>query len=421
MNTLERFGGRRLAALVLSLLVMVSGALAGGVARAQPVGQGDAAGPACAWQIMSNDQILNVAFPDSGATYWVLPYHLGPGQSITLTGQYPDARYFSLNTYGTDFNTVDTLRDNQIQPEEGSANPYATVAPSAAGRNWTATVVSGPADPARNEIRGLREGQQSSVGFLIVRIYVPADPASPSGGVHLPTVTMNLGGGMTLPLSPCATPFDPRAYSGPIAAALTAVFDRAIGNAAAGAFPGGAPEATFITPASTSGLFPNGDNKYIGAGLTYQPGRVLVIRGMAPSFPDTRAGESPATTGVAMRYWSMCQNDRVTPYPVVGCADDYQTRIDSGGYYTFVVAAAEDMTASADSTITMLPWGDITVPNKVVFIRNMLPSEQFYPWSIQAAQDSGVDPATSMGPYYPRATYCDVTVLQSQGWQACYT
>jgi catechol 2,3-dioxygenase-like lactoylglutathione lyase family enzyme len=27
--------------------------------------------------------------------------------------------------------------------------------------------------------------------------------------------------------------------------------------------------ATFVNPGSTSGLFPNGDNKYVGAGLTY--------------------------------------------------------------------------------------------------------------------------------------------------------
>ncbi len=36
------------------------------------------------------------------------------------------------------------------------------------------------------------------------------------------------------------------------------------------------------------------------------------------------------------------------------------------------------------------------------------------------AQASGADPATSMGPYYPRAAYCDVSVPASRGCQACY-
>lgn len=103
---------------VMSAMVAVA-TLASSVARAAPVPQGTAPGPACAWQIMSNRDDLNVAFPDVNATYWVLPYALGAGDSISLAGRYPNARYFSLNTYGTDFNTVDTLRDNQIRPTSG--------------------------------------------------------------------------------------------------------------------------------------------------------------------------------------------------------------------------------------------------------------------------------------------------------------
>lgn len=413
----------RVGAIVGFLVGAVLAAVAGVVpAPASAAPQGYAPGPGCAWQLMSNSTDLNVAFPDANATYWILPYALGPGDSIRLSGTFPAARYFSLNTYGTDLDTVDTLRDNQIRPDAGSINPFAAPVrmPPPSKRTWHATVVPGAADHSRNEIRGLPAGGQNvPVGFLIVRIYVPDDPKSPNGGVTLPNVTFSIAG-QSVPVAPCAQPFNPRNYNGPIAQALTRVFDDAIGNAASGSFPGDAAEATFVNPASTSGLFPNGDNKYIGSLLTYRPGRVAVIRGKAPSFPNSRAGQSPATPGEQLRYWSMCQNDKVTPYPVVACAADYATRIDADGYYTYVVAAPSDLTAQvAGSDLTVIPWGSTSVP-KVVFLRNMLPSADFYPNSVQASQANKSDPASTMGPYYPRATYCAATTVRTAGWQACY-
>lgn len=417
----EKFGFVRSVrrAALLAVMALVPMAF---TAPAQAAPQGYAPPPGCAWQLMSNNHDLNVAFPDANATYWILPYVLGGNDSISLTGTYPTARYFSLNTYGTDFNTVDTLRDNQIKPDSGG-NPYASVgASSALGKGrWHATVVNRDADHHRNEIRGLPAAgaQRIPMGFLIIRVYVPNDPTSNNGGVTLPDVTMHLGGS-SIHLPPCATPFNPSNYSGPIAAAMTSVFDNAIGQAAGGSFPPNSPDVTFVNPASTSGLFPNGDNKYIGSRLTYQPGRVAVIRAKAPTFPNTRAGASPAQSGVQLRYWSMCQNDKVTPYPVVACAADFQTRIDSQGYYTYVVAAPQDMAQTNDPALTVIPWGSTTVPVKVVFLRYMLPSAAFYPMTVQASQAQHSDPATTMGPYYPRATYCDVNVLRSQGYQGCY-
>lgn len=375
--------------------------------------QGSAAGPQCAWRLMAGSRTFNVAFPDTNATYWVMPYALGPGDSIELSGRYPAARYFSLNTYGTDLDTVDTLPDREIRPATGS-NPYAST--TGTGGTWRARVVNGPADHARNQLRALPTGQRAPVGFLIVRVYVPDDPRSPSGGVPLPTATMHLGG-TSVVLPPCATPFDPSEYQGPIASGLRSAFDSALARAATGSFPANAPEAVFANPARTGGLFPNGDNAYIGASLTYRPGRVAVIRGKAPTFPDTRAGVSPATPGMAVRYWAMCQNDKVPPYPVVDCAADFQTPLDGDGYYTYVVATPAEARQLRGRGLKILDWGATDVP-KVVLLRNMLPSSSFAE-SIQRAQRSGTGLAASMGDYYPRATYCDVGVLAAQGYSAC--
>lgn len=382
----------------------------------------------CAWQIMSNSTNLNIAFPDVNATYWVLPYALQDGDRIDLAGWYPYARYMSLNTYGTNFDTVDTLRDNQITPDVGSGNPFADPAATnlpAPQRRWHATVTTGAADHSRNEISALPTGadtQRVPLGFLIIRVYVPDDPQSAAGGVPLPEVTLTQAG-RTVPVPACAAPFDPATVTGPVGAAATAVVDKAIEAAASASFGANAPEATFVNPSSTSGLFPNGDNKYVGARLTYRPGRVVVVRGRTPSFPDTRAGTPPTESGVDVRYWSMCQNDLLTPYPVVDCAADFQTAVDDAGYYTYVVAAPGDVPAraTADPAVTVLPWGSTDVPAKVLFMRHMLPGQQFYPNSVQASQATGENPATSMGDYYPQSTYCATDTFQSGGWQACFS
>ncbi len=379
-------------------------------------------GPApCAWRFMSDGDILNVAFPDENATYWALPYALGPNDSIEVSGTYPAARYFSLNTYGTDLDTTDTLRDDQIVPDAGSGNPFADPGAQALPpdrRQWHATLVTGPANHARNEIQALRPGG-APVGFLIIRVYVPDDPASPSGAVPLPDIAYRLGGA-TMPVQPCSQPFDPRGLPGPVADVGRSVVDRAIERAASGAFRADTPEATFVNPASTSGLFPNGDNKYIGAVLTYQPGRIVVVRGKAPAFPDTRAGVSPTEAGQQVRYWSMCQNDLVSPYPVVACAGDYQTALDADGRYTYVVAAPEDVPANVDPTVTVLPWGSTEVPKKLLILRNMLPTDAFYPTSIQASQASGTDPALTMGDYYPDVVYCSAATFGERGYAGCF-
>ncbi|GAA4488576.1 hypothetical protein GCM10023094_48680 [Rhodococcus olei] len=382
----------------------------------------------CGWQFMSNATTLNIAFPDANATYWVLPYALAGDDRIELSGWYPYARYMSLNTYGTNFDTVDTLRDNQIAPEPGSGNPFADPAATglpAAQRRWHATVTTGAADHTRNEISALPTGagaQRVPVGFLIIRVYVPDDPRSAAGGVPLPEVSLTRAG-RTASVPTCTTPFDPATVTaGPLGAAATTAFDKVIAGAASGAFPGNVPEATFVNPASTAGLFPNGDNKYVGAGLTYQPGRIVVVRGRAPSYPDTRAGTPPTEPGTDVRYWSMCQNDMVSPYPVVACAADFQTAVDESGYYTYVVAVPGEVPAhaAADPTVTVLPWGSTGVAKKVLFLRHMLPSAQFYPQSVQASQAAGADPATTMGEYYPRATYCSADTYRSGGWRACF-
>ena len=56
--------------------------------------------PQCFWGRPNDPNVINVAYPDKGATYWaartpVIP----PGAFIEMHGVYPHARYISFNVY----------------------------------------------------------------------------------------------------------------------------------------------------------------------------------------------------------------------------------------------------------------------------------------------------------------------------------
>jgi hypothetical protein len=64
----------------------------------------------------------------------------------------------------------------------------------------------------------------------------------------------------------------------------------------------------------------------------------LLPDGRALVYPNTFLGGSvlePAFDGqVQVRYWSMCNNDGVFPYPAIGCQSDFQTKLDQSQFYT---------------------------------------------------------------------------------------
>ncbi len=102
--------------------------------------------PPCAWAAESSATTANLAFPDTDATYWVTPFQYNPDTQITVSGQYPEARFFSLDVYDSaagNFTVNDVtsaLVDYQIAPDLGSLNPWQKNAQS--GGNYTVHVQS---------------------------------------------------------------------------------------------------------------------------------------------------------------------------------------------------------------------------------------------------------------------------------------
>lgn len=395
----------------------------------------------CAWPIeLSPEGFGNATSPDTAARYWVMPFDRY--ETMTIKGTYPAARYFSFAAYKTNdakasIGVDGALSDIDIAPDPGGVNPF--VEPG--GSSGTYTIVISRAD----QVSGNAITVSSDFAWVLLRVYVPDADASISGrnlmgGVPLPTISVT-GNGESQRLEPCSPINKLTDVSAIVSMLLPADLEGNEGTPSSDQLWFAPPETT--PPA----LLPNPDNKYIVMfpGDDYQPGRIIVIHGRAPGFPDTYHGSfmsTPASgfTTVDVRYWSVCEADLVRPVPTVACMTDVTTDV-ADGYYTIVISDDLLRPDWLDPDVNWMPWGDEQYP-KVVFFRNMLPAAGF-DHSVQAARDAGcafdftlpyipsrddagyeVDAAGQcaqrvMGEYYPVAVWCDRSTFDAGGWQAC--
>ncbi|MFI5491331.1 hypothetical protein [Actinoplanes sp. NPDC051859] len=373
------------------------------------------AGPTCAWPEEVGAEAENVALPDTNARYWVMPIKANLGRQITVTGVFPDARYFSFAVYdgykGTfTSNGVSSARaDYEIAPDPGSVNPWQV--PAVAGGTYTLQLRRSVAPGDTNVLPLAPEGSPNgALGSLVYRIYLPT--GGPSAPVVLPTLTIT-DGGQSQTLPPCSTRHAPAAQAAPA-------------GSSAARIP--VPDLTFVRPTGNDQLFPNPDSGYLSTWVT-PPGEknVVVVRGRAAASPDQPHPHPWPQRGDDMRYWSLCTNLRVPDYPVVvndlpdgntdpGCRHDDVTSLDLGGNYTFVIGTeAQRARIEAVGGMTFVPFS-LTSPRArhLVLLRNMMPVPGFGKSVLDVPPD-GL-PATAeavMGDYYPRARICPLSTLDS--------
>lgn len=371
--------------------------------------------PTCAFPIIVNQDDANVAYPDTNSTYWAMPTNFSLGDVITISGEFAYARYMSFNAYDPAGSSTGGLNDTAIVPDAGSINPFLPgQSLTAMPRNYTVTVNVTATPQITSAIPGAIDALPGG-GWILIRVYVPFDANSPSGGVALPSITVN-----SVTKTGCTT-FAPE----PAIVALAALV---MGSAIADAIPPAEqPEFSF---SGGGGLFPNADNKYVYATTTWKSGRIVLVRGLAPTYPDTPT--ESLYPQQQLRYWSMCTNLLVTPAPVVECARDSETALDSQGRYLYVIAANEDRPSVESLTrdsATPLSWfgpigealPDGAKPDGNLILRNMLPAASF----ANAVQNIPVDQSNAaaratMGEFYPEATYCERTVFERYGADACF-
>jgi len=366
----------------------------------------------CAWPVRADRATLNIAYPDDGATYWATGYALRADERLVLRGEFPDARYASFITYGATGGAIDGLADFEIEPEAGSANPFRAPTAGAPGSpgHYRVDLRADVAPGAVANTLAVRGDDPATAteearGTVIFRVYVPNDPTSPTGGRALPSIEVLHGDGTTSTVPACAHP-------GADEDSIRVVEE----NGPATDIPAPAVPI-FVRPANGANLYPNPDNVYVATITSHHPGRVIVLRGRAPTFPDTRAGDPPWKPA-QLRYWSLCSNEYRKPYPVSACVADFETAIDADGWYTFVVSTPEDRppNANAASGITWLDWGDTTVDG-LLLMRQMLAAPGFGGAAIGLPPGAPVVPG--MGEWAPRGVYCERAVFESGGATAC--
>jgi hypothetical protein len=419
----HRFAGRmeegrmnRLAGLCLRLCLAVFPVLLGASA-------GHAATPLlplCSWAFEATGTgITNIATPDTNAAYWVMPLDTRNWASMVIRGVYPRARFFNFSTYTATGGAISTITDADISPDAGSTNPFATATATASTQPQTYTVTIGAGAPGSANVLQVAGSQ---LIFVVYRVYVPDAGLNRTGGVSVPNVSVVGYDGRTRTLRPC-----------PFAAAETSLGNMIIQLAASrfadaanflqpfleaanqrGLITGicnpaspGPATVIFGAPTLNPNFFPDPQAVYLETpSFCYQANKIVIVRGKAPVFPNTYAGGTifePAFDGqIQVRYWSLCNNNSVVPYPVIACQADFETKRDAAQFYTYVISADQAPPTWLPPDATWLQWGDTSVPKNLIF-RNIL-RQNF----------------EAQGAYMPVGVFCDEMLFVEQGWQGCF-
>lgn len=112
------------------------------------------------------------------------------------------------------------------------------------------------------------------LGSVIYRVYL--GNGDPTGGVGLPQLLVKRSDGTVVPVPTCGNPGTDAGLVG-----LVNTFGPATD------VPASDPPV-FKRPATLGGLYVNPDNGYVAAVAAHSPGSVVVVRGTAPTVPDTR-------------------------------------------------------------------------------------------------------------------------------------
>jgi hypothetical protein len=194
LGNLRKLRGRTIALTLLCLTVAI---LAGLPAYSQAQTSQTTALP-CGWPVESTGSgLTNVAFPDTDATYWLMPIDTSRWQSMVVKGEYPKSRFFSFVTYFGTGGAADSIIDANIEPDAGSSNPF-TSGPAGDAQNYTLTI-DGNANGAGNHI----QWANTQLTYVLYRIYVADEGQSRNAGVPLPSVELVDNQGNAHPIQAC--------------------------------------------------------------------------------------------------------------------------------------------------------------------------------------------------------------------------
>jgi hypothetical protein len=353
------------------------------------------------------------------------------GSTLEIQGEYPRSRYMSFFSYNQRGKPIGSLTDYQIQSE--AINPFIPGNQRLDfNRSYSINVMNESPLTHQNTDNTLFTPEYGKQQQLIVyRIYLPDKNIDITGGAKLPQPVLSLSDGTKLKGEQTCKVLN---TSQPLQVSFDALgippneYRRLISQPdKPDTWPAHNPPKWFIqldrksligmytgkidpsAPRSEGGFYPNLDNQYIRTILNRKHGKVLIIRGKAPTAPKTYS-ETSFTEETDVRYWSLCSNQSFVNTRVNDCLFDEEVPVDKNGFYTIAISRVEDRPRNAvnECGIAWLPMaddGDGMFDEDVTIIqfRHLLPSDNFE-HSIQKVERQ--DQLRSvMGPYMPRARY----------------
>lgn len=322
--------------------------------------------------------------PDMHATYWYYAINIpsnapgGDTTGIKFKGQFGHARYQGFNVYndGTGdlvWGTIDpphksSLRDVDIDPDEGSQNPYRPgVKRDISKRDFTVYLVPDGTDVSKygnNVITFPPADDNAPVLELSVylRVYLPDRlnrtsedlPDHLSGWVPLPSISaFNTNDGKSVPCP------ETRLFPG------------------TGDMPGGPGVNTdgivHFYRVTAADFYPNQDTAYLTSVFLCVGDTVAVIRIKPPRFTNTSNPNETTPEPTDTRYWSLNVNS-VKYTNVTACLADYEAKVAPDGFVYVVLGKHDGQHVQRKARAlgyNFLPWGHEDV---LLVYRQILPA-----------------------------------------------
>ena len=420
----------------------------------------------------------NIIAPDTDTVYDYTRFQLPAGATITLHGQFPHARFFSLTTYaskGTEQGLpLTSIYDAQINPEAGSVNPFRPGEDrKAKNRSYTITI-SGQTTPAEPAPNTLYVGQEGKTGEtqqveMIMRVYRPDKNLEANAGVPLPSPAVNIEGQepITEEAAACAAVSDVSGIAtlpeyliqAPTPATYVHLRDLAPSPHPAvnpidwerfrnlpyleKPFFAGAGEPyehliTTLPTAVTSVLYATPANAYLIAyadrtiGPNTEGHNILVIHAKMPTHPETYDNNkiNDETAETQVRYWSVCTAGGLEKPAILptnsACLFDQEVPTNSNGEYTVVVSLPGDRPKNAKTGcgVAWLNWGsggddlegEYAADNRPSLDTLIMRNQLSNP-TFEQSIEKVITPGTEkevMGAYYPTSTYMTKQEFESR-------
>lgn len=338
------------------------------------------------------------------------------GGKAVFKGQYLRCRYFAFHPSDFDTNTLPTLIDRDIKPDDGSGNPFAGPVSDGEGQRFTAELnfQKKPANPAPNTMYGgeTRHGERNIAVFLLLRTTASFLGAMPpnSTGVDLPSLTIYDAAGNQVEHYDEANPY-PEGCEVP----------RETTQFASLPIPDcrGLNEPEAFNTRSNWGLpydiLASDDLLYLNAPFTDRLGEVMVVRGKAFRAPNTPSEavylpemQIRGFTLTTYNFWAGICNDAIV---------DHELNLDEDGYFTVFVAKEEnkpDMSKLANAN--WINWGPY-LDGQLTF-RMLLRNDETL--TRLKAHAEGQVQDEELAPYMPIAKHCSLQDVENGNWRALF-